>query len=97
MQMAKGISMARIAAAAACLLLPTPAWAARDARVTGAVLMKVTVTEAGGVAAVKALCGPPQLIQSAAEAVSQARCEPLATGGKAVPFTGVVIYRYTLQ
>jgi TonB family protein len=78
---------------------PAPRYpaAARDARVTGAVVMKITVDEAGGVAAVKALCGPPPLIQSAVEAVSKARYEPLAVGGKAVPFTGVVIYRYTLQ
>lgn len=70
---------------------------ARDARVTGAVVMKITVDEAGGVSAVKALCGPPPLIQSAVEAVSKARYEPLAVGGKAAAFTGVVIYRYTLQ
>ncbi|HWS88028.1 MAG TPA: TonB family protein, partial [Pyrinomonadaceae bacterium] len=68
-----------------------------DARVTGAVVMKVTVAEAGNVAAVKALCGPPQLTRSAVEAASQARYEPLVVGGRAVPFTGVVIYRYTLR
>ena len=78
---------------------PAPRYpaAARDARVTGAVVMKVTVAEAGNVAAVKALCGPPQLTRSAVEAASQARYEPLVVGGRAVPFTGVVIYRYTLR
>ncbi|HEV3467780.1 MAG TPA: TonB family protein [Pyrinomonadaceae bacterium] len=70
---------------------------ARAARVTGAVVLKVTVDEAGAVEAVTPLCGPPPLARGAAESASQARYEPLVVGGKPVKFTGVVIYRYTLQ
>lgn len=71
--------------------------AARDSRVTGAVVLKVTVDEAGAVEAVTPLCGPPPLARNAAESASKALYEPLVVGGKPVKFTGVVIYRYTLQ
>lgn len=70
---------------------------ARDRRVTGAVLMKVRVNEAGAVSSVTALCGPPELRKSAVTAAAQNRYEPFSFGGRPVPVSGFVTYNFTIR
>jgi TonB family protein len=63
---------------------------ARAPRVSGAVILQVTVNEQGLVSDVKVLRGHPLLDQSAVEAVKQWRYEPTLLNGEPVPVVATI-------
>lgn len=70
---------------------------AKSARITGSVVMKITVDETGKVIAVNTLCGHPLLAKGAEESIRRARYKPTLIGGKPVTVTGVARYNFVLQ
>jgi TonB family protein len=58
---------------------------AKRANVEGVVILEATVTAQGTVDKVKAISGPPTLIEAAVEAVSHWKYEPTYLNGQAVP------------
>ena len=77
---------------------PQPAYppVAKAARVQGAVVLQVTLDEAGRVISAKAVSGPPLLRQAALEAARQARFSPTLLSGQPTKVTGLVTYNFTL-
>ena len=67
---------------------------ARQARISGIVMLEVTVNEAGEVATIRVIRGHPLLDQAAVDAVRQWRYEPTYLNGVAVPViaTATVIF-----
>jgi TonB family protein len=70
---------------------------AKSARITGAVIMKVTVDETGKVVAVNTLCGHPLLAKGAEESIRKARYRPTLVGGRPVKVVGIARYNFVLQ
>jgi len=70
---------------------------AKSARITGSVIMKITVDEVGNVVAVNTLCGHPLLAKGAEESIRKARYMPTLVGGKPVKVTGIARYNFVLQ
>ncbi len=58
---------------------------AKRARVEGVVVLEATVTAEGTVEKVKAISGPPMLVESAVEALTHWKYEPTYLNGQAVP------------
>jgi len=81
------------------LSLPRPDYPAeaRANRVSGSVVMKVRVNEAGQVIELKSICGHPLLIKGSEPAVWRARFEPAVIKGQPVQFTSTVIYNFIHQ
>jgi len=78
---------------------PEPAYPplAKAARASGAVVVKVTVDEAGKVTEAKAVSGHP-LLRSAAEAAArQATFRPTLLSGEAVKVSGLLTYNFALE
>jgi TonB family protein len=78
---------------------PAPVYPAeaKAGRVTGSVVMKVTVDETGRVLGVNTLCGHPLLAKGAEESVRKARYTPTSVAGKSVRVTGIAIYNFVFQ
>jgi len=76
--------------------LPAPEYpaAAKQARVSGAVTVRVTVDESGAVIAAQAVSGHPLLQASAVQAARQARFSPTLLMGEPVKIVGVIIYNF---
>jgi TonB family protein len=76
--------------------LPKPDYPeeAKWSRISGSVVMKVKVNEAGEVMELKALCGPRVLVKGSETAVWKARFEPAVINGQRVQFTSTIIYKF---
>lgn len=59
--------------------------------------MKITVDEAGRVAALKTLCGHSLLVKGAEQSMSAARYAPAVVAGRPARVTGVAIYNFAIQ
>ncbi len=70
---------------------------AKRARVSGIVLLQVTVDERGLVAAIKLIRGHPLLNQSAIDAVSQWRYSPTLLSGEPLPVIATVTVNFVLR
>ena len=70
---------------------------AKRARVSGIVLLQVTVDERGAVAGIKLIRGHPLLNQSAIDAVSQWRYSPTLLSGEPVPVIATVTVNFVLR
>jgi TonB family protein len=78
------------------LILPKPSYPpeARAARVSGTVVVKVTIDDRGKVVHVCAISGPPQLLRESEKAASRATFSPTILNGKPVKVTGLITYKY---
>ena len=76
--------------------LPAPEYpaVAKQAKVSGAVTVRVTVDENGAVIAAQAVAGHPLLQASAVQAARQARFSPTLLMGEPVKIVGVLIYNF---
>ena len=70
---------------------------AKRARVSGLVLLQVTVDERGLVAGIKLILGHPLLNQSAIDAVRQWRYSPTLLSGEPVPVIATVTVNFVLR
>lgn len=70
---------------------------AKSARISGSVIMKITVDETGRVVAVNTLCGHSLLAKAAEESISKSLYMPTLVNGKPVKVTGIVRYTFVLQ
>jgi TonB family protein len=77
--------------------LPYPQYPseARSKRVTGTVVAKITVDEAGKVVTVKALCGNPLLVKGIGHAAWNARFKPPMAAGHPIRFIDIITYTFT--
>lgn len=78
--------------------LPPPAYppVAKAARVSGTVVVQITIDERGCVVAARAVSGHPLLQAAAAQAASQACFSPTRLSGQPVKVTGVITYNFVL-
>ncbi len=76
--------------------LPTPAYtpAARQARASGRVTVRVIVDENGKVVAATATSGHPLLRRSAVQAARRSQFRPVTRNGQNVKSTGVIAYNF---
>ena len=76
--------------------LPKPDYPpeARAAGAAGAVVVQVTIDEAGSVINAKAISGHPMLQQACVNAALQARFSPTSLMGEPVKVTGVIMYNF---
>lgn len=81
------------------IVLPKPDYPAeaRTARISGTVVVQVTIDEYGNVAAAKAVSGHPMLQQVSVNAALMARFNPTFLMGEAVKVTGVLTYNFVAQ
>ncbi len=81
------------------IAFPQPAYpkAARAGRVTGAVVVNVTVDEEGKIATATAVSGHPLLRATAVEAARNARFEPTLLDDKPVKVSGTLTYNFRLE
>jgi TonB family protein len=79
--------------------LPQPTYPreARDAGVSGAVTVQVTVDEDGNVILAKAVSGNPMLQGAAVEAARQAKFRPTMVNGQPAKVTGLITYSFELE
>ena len=80
--------------------LPQPSYPAnaRAQRISGTVVMKITIDEKGDVIDVRDMCHGPAFITSAAiSAAREARFEPVKVNGRPVKTDGVLVYRFVAQ
>jgi TonB family protein len=79
------------------LTLPQPAYPgiAFERRLTGTVVVKVDIDEAGNVVAARDMCqGPPYLSEAAVAAARKARFTPTTINGQPVRVRGVIQYNF---
>lgn len=79
------------------LSLPKPDYpaAARENRLSGRVIVEVTIDETGKVISARDLCvGPPYLSESAVTSALGARFSPTLFSGKPIQVTGVIQYNF---
>lgn len=79
------------------ITLPQPAYPpiARQARASGAVVVKVLVDEKGNVVSARAVSGHPLLQAVSVSAARQAKFAPTKLAGKPVKVSGVITYSFT--
>jgi tetratricopeptide (TPR) repeat protein len=79
--------------------LPKPNYLAEAKRagISGSVIFKIDVDEAGKVVVVKALCGHPLLVKGTETSIRQMRYKPSLVSGQAVKVTGIAIYNFVMQ
>ena len=79
--------------------LPKPAYPeeAKAARVSGTVVVQVTIDESGNVMRVCAIHGPLLLARVSETAASGAKFAPPLVDGKPVKVTGVITYNFVRQ
>ncbi|HUE84182.1 MAG TPA: TonB family protein [Pyrinomonadaceae bacterium] len=78
--------------------LPKPEYPekARNARVAGRVVVKVSIDELGRVTSAEDMCGgPPYITEASLEAARKARFSPTKLSGQPVKVTGVIVYNFT--
>jgi TonB family protein len=73
---------------------PTYSPQARQAGISGAVVMKIEVDEEGKVVHVKTLCGHSLLTKGAEQAVLRSRFKPTISSGQPKKVTGIIIYNF---
>jgi len=71
--------------------------AAKSARVSGTVVVRIMVDETGKVVRSEAICGHSLLRKAAADAAAAARFTPTLLSGMPVRVTGVITYNFVLQ
>ena len=78
---------------------PQPSYpaAAKEARISGVVYIKLVVDETGRVAEAQVVCGQSLLAAAALSAARLARFTPILLSGKPVRFHTVVTYNFVLQ
>jgi TonB family protein len=76
--------------------LPAPVYpaAARTARASGAVNVKVEIDKQGKVISATAVSGHPLLRQAAEQAALEAKFNPLLLSGQPVSVSGVLVYKF---
>ena len=79
--------------------MPQPAYpqSAKDARVSGTVVVAVVVDESGRVESAEAVSGPELLRDAAVEAAHEARFSPTRLSGEPVKVSGTITYNFVLQ
>ena len=80
--------------------LPRPEYPpdARTQRISGTVVMKVTIDEKGDVIGVRDMCqGPPFITPAAIAAARGAQFEPVKLAGRPAKVDGVLIYRFVAR
>jgi TonB family protein len=79
--------------------LPQPVYPAdaREANVSGAVTVQVTIDEEGKVILAKAVSGHPLLQDAAVDAALKARFTPMQLAGQPVKVSGVLTYNFELR
>jgi TonB family protein len=80
--------------------LPAPSYPAnaRAQRISGTVVMKISIDEKGDVIDIRDMCqGPPFITSAAISAARGARFEPAMVNGRAVKAEGVLVYRFVAQ
>lgn len=75
---------------------PYPA-EARQQRVSGTVVVHITVDETGRVVEAEAICGPPPLYDVSVRAARQARFTPTLVGRRPVKVSGTITYTFNLM
>jgi TonB family protein len=70
---------------------------AKQQKVSGLVVVSITVDETGKVIKAEALCGHPALAKASEEAARQARFTPTLLEGQPVKVSGVITYNFVLQ
>jgi protein TonB len=70
---------------------------ARQARISGEVILQVLIDEEGSVSDIKVLAGHPLLREAAARAVLQWRYSPTLLNGEPVPVAGTVTVVFRLK
>jgi TonB family protein len=70
---------------------------ARQARISGVVILEVTVTRNGSIQTIRSLSGHPLLIHAASEAVSQWKYEPTMLNGEPVDVVTTVTVNFRLD
>lgn len=78
---------------------PVPKYpmAARDARVTGTVTVKIVIGEKGDVISAQAISGPKPLHGASETAAKQAKFEPVTLCGQPVKVTGFITYGFNVM
>jgi len=78
--------------------LPAPEYppAAKEAKASGTVNVKVLIDEAGEVILAEAVTGHPLLRESAVKAAKQAKFKPFLFNGQAGKVTGTIVYNFAL-
>ena len=78
---------------------PQPVYppAAKEARVSGTVVVQVEVDESGNVAKAEAVSGPELLREAAEDAARAARFSPTRLSGQPVRVSGVITYNFVLN
>ena len=79
--------------------LPKPSYpeAAREAKASGTVVVRITIDENGEVISARAVSGHPSLHDAAVAAASRARFTPTRLSGQPVKVSGTVTYNFVLQ
>lgn len=70
---------------------------AKQQGIMGAVIVKITVDEAGKVVKAEAVCGHPLLAKAAVDAAGSARFTPTLLSGMPVKVAGIITYNFVLQ
>lgn len=78
---------------------PAPSYPikARESRVQGTVVVKITVDETGRVVAAAPVCGPALLRDASVIAARDARFTPTLLSGRPVKVTGTITYNFNLR
>ncbi len=78
---------------------PAPAYPleAKQARVSGSVIIQVLVDEKGKVVKAEAICGYPSLARAGEDAARHARFTPTLLAGQPVKVSGIITYNFILQ
>jgi TonB family protein len=78
---------------------PAPEYpiAAKQQRVMGTVIVKITVDESGRVIKAEPVCGHPLLARAAVDAARAARFTPTLLSGRPVKVSGVITYNFVLH
>lgn len=71
--------------------------AAKNAGVSGLVVVQIVVDESGSVIKADPLCGHPLLAKAATDAASRARFTPTTLSGMPVKVSGIITYNFILQ
>lgn len=81
------------------LALPKPDYPAeaKATRLSGSVVMKIRVDEAGKVIELKTLCGHPLLVKGSEPAIWRARFEPAVINGRPLQFISIIIYSFVAR
>ena len=69
---------------------------ARAKGITGAVVVRIVVDEAGKVIAAQPMSGPDLLVKAATQSARQARFRPTKLSGQPVKVTGTITFNFTL-